>query len=477
MNFIGRKTELSALRGLLQNRSASLVIMKGRRRIGKSRLIKEFGKAFTYYEFSGVPPSAKTTAQLQRNIFSKKLENYCGLPGLKADDWSDLFTILAKQTQQGRCVILLDEISWMASKDPSFLGKLKNAWDLEFTNNPELILVLCGSVSSWIEKNIINSTGFVGRPSLYLTLEELPLPDCNQFWDKYGEGVSPYEKLKLLSVIGGVPRYLELIHPQESTEDNIKRLCFSPYGALADEFDHIFTDIFSKNSIRYRDIVEQVSNGVASQEQLAKALHLTRSGDLTSMLNDLVLGGFLARDYTWHIKTGKLSKLSFYRLKDNYVRFYLKYIAPNKEQIRKGLFVMKSLYGLPGWETIMGLQFENLVVNNHHTLVRALGINSEDIIFANPFFQTKTAVHPGCQVDYLIQMRFNTVYLCEMKFSQFEIGPEVVTQVKEKINRLVLPRHVSYRPVLIHVNGVRKDVEHSGFFSHIIDFGELLVAH
>jgi AAA+ ATPase superfamily predicted ATPase len=474
MNFIGRKEELTILRGLLAKRSTSLVIMKGRRRIGKSRLIKEFGKEFEYYEFSGTPPTAQTTAQSERDIFAKQLKKHFKLSHLQTEDWSDLFTELAKKTKTRRVVILFDEISWLGSKDPMFLGKLKNAWDMEFKNNPKLILILCGSVSAWIEKNIINSTGFVGRPSLYINLEELTLPDCNRFWDKYGEGVSAYEKLKMLSVMGGVPRYLELMNPQKSAEENIKQLCFMKHSPLLDEFDHIFTDIFSKNSVRYKDILEQLTQGIADQEQLAKALKLSRSGDLSDQLNDLVLAGFLARDYTWHIKTGEVSKLSAYRLKDNYVRFYLKYIAPNKEKIRKGLFTLKSLSGLPGWDSIIGLQFENLVLNNHHTLIRALGIPPEDVVFANPFFQRKTAVQAGCQIDYLIQTRFHNVYICEIKFSQFEMGPEVIRQVKEKIKRLVLPRHVSYRPVLIHVNGVRQDVEDSGFFSNLVDFRNLL---
>lgn len=474
MEFIGRQKELSTLKGLFNNRAASLVVIKGRRRIGKSRLAQEFGKSCTYYEFSGITPEPNTTARNQRSVFARRLEKYFDLPKLQADDWSDLFTLLAKNCQNGRVVILFDEISWMGTKDPTFLGKLKNAWDLEFSKNSQLVLILCGSVSSWIEKNIINSTGFVGRPSLYLTLEELQLSDCNHFWDKQGKGVSTYEKLKVLSVMGGVPRYLELIHPNETAEDNIRRLCFSPHGPLFDEFNHIFTDIFSKKTVRYQDIISQLIYSSADQEQISKTLNLTRSGELTSQLNELVIAGFLSRDFTWHLKTGDISKLSTYRLKDNYVRFYLRYIASQKEQIRRDLFAMKSLSALPGWEAIMGLQFENLVINNYHSLVEIMEIPYSDIVFANPFFQRKTSAMSGCQIDYLIQTRFQNVYLCEIKFSQHPIGLEIIDQMKEKIKRLVLPRHYSYRPVLIHVNGVRNEVIDSGFFSHIIDFGEFL---
>ncbi|MFT3742167.1 MAG: hypothetical protein QM752_05790 [Gammaproteobacteria bacterium] len=207
---------------------------------------------------------------------------------------------------------------------------------------------------------------------------------------------------------------------------------------------------------------------------LAKKINLPRAGELSQYLNDLVLSGFVHRDFTWLLKTGKVSKLSRYRLKDNYVRFYLKYILPNKAKIEKKNFHLKSLTALPGWDAIMGLQFENLVLNNHQTIVQLLGINPQDLVFDNPFFQRKTTRAPGCQIDYLIQTRFHTVYVCEIKFSRFEITPEVIQEVKDKLKALQLPRHFSYRPVLIHVNGVREDVVDSGFFSEIIDFSALL---
>ncbi len=108
--------------------------------------------------------------------------------------------MLAKQCAHGRVVITLDEISWMADDDPTFLGKLKSVWDLHFSNNNELILILCGSVSSWIDKEILSSTGYLGRPSLHMTIKELPMPDCNKFWGNTRNNISSYEKFKILSL-------------------------------------------------------------------------------------------------------------------------------------------------------------------------------------------------------------------------------------------------------------------------------------
>ena len=230
--FVGRKRELLALQSLLKKKVASLVVVRGRRRIGKSRLIEEFGKSAKFYEFSGLPPTKKTTAKKQRMEFLRQFSEQFGYSGLELQDWGDILSLLAKETATGRVIILLDEISWMGSKDALFLGKLKVAWDLYFKKNPHLILVLCGSVSSWIEKNILSHTGFVGRISLSMLVEPLPIPDCQELLKRLGCQYSPYELFKLLGVTGGIPRYLEEIEKGLSVEENIKRICFRPEGFL-----------------------------------------------------------------------------------------------------------------------------------------------------------------------------------------------------------------------------------------------------
>lgn len=416
------------------------------------------------------------TPQNQRDEFMRQMREQMDLPAWIISDWGDIFTLLAKQTAEGQVVILLDEISWMGSEDPTFLGKLKNAWDLAFSKNPNLMLIVCGSVSSWIEKNIISSTAFLGRPSLYMTVEELPLEDCNQFWGHYRHRISAYEKLKTLSITGGVPRYLEMIDPKLSAEENIKEMCFLPDSLLVNEFERIFSDVFGMRSRIYRDIITFLAQGSADQESVFKQFHKEKTGAFSEYLHDLVLAGFLSRDYTWNIKTTKMSKLSQYRLKDNYTRFYLKCIQKHKASIEKNAFEFQSLGALNGWDQIIALQFENLIINNQKKIVNILNIPPEEIVFYNPYFQRPTRLYKGCQIDLLIQTKFNSLYICEIKFWKNKIGLSIIEEVKEKIDRLQIPRHFSYRPVLIHVNGVSEDVVDSGFFSSIIDFGQLLDA-
>lgn len=472
--FIGRKQELETLRRLLTKNVASLVVIQGRRRIGKSRLIQEFAKNYKFYQFSGLPITKNTTEQAQRDEFARQLARQTEFPEIYADDWSKLFILLFEKINQGRCIVLFDEISWMGSKDPDFLGKLKNAWDIYFKQNPELMLVLCGSVSSWIEQNILSNTGFVGRISYRLTLDELPLEDCSHFWLNKGSYVSAYEKFKILSVTGGVPRYLEEIRPELSAEENIKDLCFIKGGILVNEFNDIFSDLFSTRSSTYKKIVQALSNGSQDIKGICNILNIRQTGFISEYLEDLVKSGFITRDYTWHIESGEVSKLSYFRLSDNYLRFYLKYIDKNYLRIENNEFAFKSLGSLPSWEGIMGLQFENLVLKNRKYIKTSLGVLPEEVISDNPFFQKTTSRYSGCQIDYLIQTKFGGLYICEVKFSKHPIMPTIIKEVKAKLDKLHYPKGFSCRPILIHVNGVHDDVVDSGFFASIIDFTQLL---
>ncbi len=467
--FYGRISELGRLRALTKKQTSSLVVIKGRRRIGKSRLILEFGKNLRTLVFTGLPPAEGTTAGTQREYFVKQLERLFGIRGLRSDDWDDIFWNLSQATASGEVLIVFDEINWMGSSDSTFLGKLKSAWDLYFKENPKLLLILSGSVSSWIEKNILNSTGFMGRVSLELTLDELPLSVCNLFWRSKAKWVSAFEKFKILSVTGGVPRYLEEIDPDLSAEENIYQLAFLNGGLLVEEFDRIFSDLFSARYAVYKKILERLAVGSATLEQICEAIRLKKGGVISGYIDDLVETGYIAKDQVWNIQSNRNSSLCKFRLRDNYLRFYLKYIEPQKSQILKGRAVIPV-----GWSAIMGIQFENLILNNATLLFPLIGLDPKEIVNDGPYFQRASKAHLGCQIDYLIHGKFNTLYVCEIKFSKTPIGVSVIQEVQQKIEDLARPKNFSFRPVLIHVNGVTDGVVESEFFSNIIDFGTLM---
>ena len=183
--FIGREDEIKKLRELknsFQPRGlGQLVVIKGRRRIGKSRLAEEFAKGQKFISFSGISPASNTTIQEQLDVFANQYCDNFQLQPLRFSDWTHALSHLATQVTDEPTVILFDEISWMGSKDHNFIAKLKAWWDLKLQNMPNVTLIFCGSISTWIEENIINSTSFFGRISLTIDLQPLSLPECAQF--------------------------------------------------------------------------------------------------------------------------------------------------------------------------------------------------------------------------------------------------------------------------------------------------------
>lgn len=467
--FVGRDHELSLLQEFQERQTAGLIVCRGRRRIGKSTLIEEFGKGKRFFEFYGLAPREGLTGQDQLRHFGELMGLAFSLPAMHFQNWNDALGTLAGLTAEGEVLILLDEISWLASKDKDFAGKLKGIWDTQFKKNNQLLLVLCGSVTSWIDENILNDKGFLGRISLTLTLDELSMHHANMFWGD--SQVSNAEKFRVLSVTGAVPRYLEEVQPGQTAEQNIKRMCFSPEGLLFTEFDKIFKDIFDRRSASFKRIVEALSGPALEPGELCKVLGVNPTGGLSEKLDILIASGMIARDYSWSL-SGRRTCLSKYRIRDNYLRFYLRYIGPQKEKIEQGLFRGVHLENLTHWQTLMGLQFENLILNNVNTVIEHLKIAPESIISAAPFFQHKTKRHDACQIDLLIHTR-SSVYICEIKF-RASVELSVINEVKQKIKRLAGTRGLSIRPVLIYQGVLAPGIKASDFFSQLISAGDFL---
>lgn len=472
--FVGRDAELQRLIELSKKKTASLVVITGRRRIGKSTLAEKFGESYdNFFEFQGLAPANNISKEEQLKNFALQLKTSFDIPVPVLSDWADAFHYLASLTKSGKTLIFLDEISWMASGSPDFPGKLKVAWDTKFKKNKNIMIILCGSVSSWIDKNILNDTDFVGRISLEITLEELNLSECNEFWGSKKDYISSVEKLKILSVTGGVPKYLEEIDNKKTAEENIYNLCFRKGGMLVNEFDKIFNETFNKRAAIYQSILNILKDRKSTVQEIAEQLQKKQNGDISEYLYELDLSGFIKREYIYTYD-GKKSRLSKYRIKDNYVRFYLKYIEPVKDKINSGLFEYNSLNSLSNWPVIAGFQFENLVLNNLPDVLERLNIKLASVVSASPFFQNATTNTKGaCQIDLLIHTKFDTLYVCEIKF-QKRIEGNVITELKEKIKVLKKPKNVSVRPVLIYAGELSEEVSFSGYFDKMVSVSELI---
>src|SRR5580658_2124123 len=471
--FIGRERESEEFRQFLRKKTASLIVCQGRRRIGKSTFFRHCAKEADHFlVFEGLPPRDKIGRRDQLAVFAERLAVQTKAPKVTLESWPQAFQLLSSVLpSSGSVVLLLDEISWMAMGDSDFPGHVKAAWDNQFSQHTRLILVLCGSVSSWIQANILNNTGFAGRCSWNLHLPPLALPACNIFWR--GKKVAASEKLKVLSVTGGVPKYLEEVDPSQTAEQNIERLCFRPGGILFNEFGQIFHDIFSRRAETYRDIVATLIEGAKSVSEISHALKQKRGGSLNAAIEDLELAGFLRKEVSFNPATGNnLSRTIRYRIRDNYLRFYLKYIEPSAEQVLKGLYRKTPLEAFQAWDTVVGLQFENLVLENLEALLAKIGLAQVPVLNTGPYFQSKTQVSPGCQIDLLIRTK-QSVYVFETKFRR-KIDLSVIAEVKKKIEALKLDRSLSVRSGLIYQGELDPEIERSDFFDHLVSFERLL---
>ncbi len=471
--FVGRETERTEFQQLFRKKIASLVVCEGRRRIGKSTFVRECARdADHFLSFEGLPPRPNIGRKEQLDIFAQRLADQTKAPKVALESWPQAFQLLASLLPAtGWTVLLLDEISWMAMGDPDFAGHLKVAWDNLFSRRARLVLVLCGSVTSWIQDNILNQTGFVGRCSWQFRLPPLSLPSCNLFWR--GKEISAPEKLKVLSVTGGVPRYIEEVDLAQSAEQNIKRLCFHPGGLLFREFDQIFHDIFSRRADAYRKVATALAEGPKTVSEISTALGQERGGTLSAVAEDLVAAGFVSRDASFDPVTGRTYPYGVrYRLSDNYLRFYLRCVEPVRAAVEKGLFKQTSLDSLPGWDSLMGLQFENLVLGNLATVFGKIGLANVPILNAGPYCRRPTHPQKGCQIDLLIRTR-QSLYVLEVKFRR-QIDKAILSEVRQKVERLKVPRSLSVRTGLIFQGELHPEIEPSDYFDFLIPFENLL---
>jgi AAA+ ATPase superfamily predicted ATPase len=471
--FIGRKAELKRLEALYKKKSSSLAVVNGRRRIGKSRLISEFARKHAkqkLWSFAGLAPQNDLASQEQRDHFARQLALILKLPPMTFLDWSDAFEHLSLHIKPGD-IILFDEISWMGAKDSTFIPKLKAWWDKQTVH---MLLVFCGSVSTWIEENILKSTAFFGRINLSLTLEPLSIPESAEFLRKIGMKLSAYDTYKLLGIVGGVPWYLEQFNPEITAEENIKQLAFEKNGLLVLEFDRIFHDLFDSKGTTYKKILDTLKDGTKTLAEIRESINFPHSGTLSQMMEHLTVAGFVNKQALWSFKTAKPLKQSLYRISDPYMRFYLKMIEPNLSKIAVDAFQDIYLQTLPGFETHLGLQLEYLLLQNRSLLLKALGVQGVDIVADGSYRQTHTTTQKGCQIDYLLQTATKNLFICEFKFRKREIGSNIIGEIQDKISTLKVPRGFATVAVLFHLSGVTNSVAISSCFYRIVDIVDFL---
>ncbi len=476
--FFGREGELAQLDSLWAKRGPSLVTCRGRRRIGKSTLIEEFARrsGARFVKLEGLRPKPGMTESDQLSFFAAKLAAQTGCEKTPPSDWYSAFIRLDHELRDdGRTVVLMDEISWMAQYSLTFPEILKNAWDDLFKKHTQLVFVLCGSVSSWIRDEIVENRAYVGRRSLDMVVRELPPTECMKFWGRKAARIDPREIIDVLSVTGGVPRYLEEISPSLSALENIKRLCFMPKSVLREDFDDMFNDVITEQPKFSARVLRTFIDGAKTATEVAAALEIAKGGDVSAVIENLVEAGFLSEAGRINPETGRELRERRFRLRDNYARFYLKCIEPHKSVIDDGAFTFVSLDELDGYDSVMGLAFENLVVNNYRQLLPFLHLDGTIIISAGAYARRAgkgSRGRVGCQIDLLIQTR-RTICAVEVKRMR-EIGREVIAEVDKKVRSIKRPDGVSIRTALVYDGHLAPVVRADGYFDAVVPFSQML---
>jgi len=471
--FFGREDILSNLDSLWGKHTASLVTCRGRRRIGKSTLVEHFAKRSEsrFIKIEGARPERGWKNANELRTFSEQLKLQTDDDGRMPSDWLEAFRRLSDQIRDERTVVLLDEVSWLAYYDDMFAATLKIAWDNLFKKHARLVLVVCGSVSTWIKENILDNKAYYGRRSMDVVVPELPIRECVKFWrDRVGR-VATREIIDVLSVTGGVPRYLEEINPAQTADENLKRIAFSPDSILRTDFDEMFSDVITRQPKFVAKALDALVDQPMTVSELAKKVGVGKGGHVSDALLQLMESGLVSQDAARNPETGADIRARRFRVSDNYVRFYLKCIRPAARTIDDGSFAFSSLRQLDGWNALAGLAFEALVVGHYRELLPHLHMGDSLIYSAAPYRKAGKRKGEGLQIDLLLQTR-RSLCVVEVKRRR-TISAGIVDEVAQKVSRLKRPPDSTVRTALVYEGCLSPTVLADGFFDAAVSFSAL----
>ena len=460
MPFIGRTDELQNLENLYGNRQANLIVIYGRRRVGKSTLIEKFIAKKTNLAFEGLE---KTSTKNQIKQFTNELSLQINEPLLKHasfQDWTAIFEYLTKyfESLKEKCILFLDEFQWLAVNQSKLVSLVKYYWDKHWSKQ-KVMLILCGSVSSYMIKRVICSKALYGRINWELCLQPL---QPNEIFQMLDGKRSQDEALLYAMIVGGIPKYLKEINSNQSFDQNMNKLFFSTNGIFVNEYHRIFFSQFKEHKT-YEAIVHSLRNNPLSLDDIAKAIKFTSGGGLKLYLENLEKSSFIT-SYVPYNKSVN-SKLIRYKLTDEYIRFYCKYIEPHIKLINtnpsKNLF---SRLVKPVWQSWLGFAFENFCLKNAFYLTEIMGF-SDQVLNWGPLFHQKDK---GFQIDLVYVRQDNVITVCELKYSSTPIGVDIIREMDRKCSLITIPHGFTLEKALISRFGADASLTSLGYFNHII---------
>lgn len=469
--IVGRKQEQQMLDNAYNDSYSHFVVVYGRRRIGKTFLIREKFEDKIIFQHTGI---YQGTLQEQLKSFDYSLEEYGYSFKKKSECWIDAFEKLKKFIKENtikRKVIFLDELSWMDTPKSDFLKALENFWNGFASLRKDIILVVCSSSTSWVINKVIhNKGGLYNRVTENIHLESFSLSECEDMLRTKGINLSRTQILELYMVFGGVPFYWNYIERGLSVPQNIDKLLFKKNSLLKDEFNYLYASIFKKPD-EYIRIVEALSGKKIgmSREEIISSTGIINSGALTTKLEELEACGFIRKYYAFGMK----KKNAIYQLIDNYTLFYYHFI---KDGVRDEYF-WENQINTPSINTWMGLSFEMVCLEHINQIKKVLGISGvlTEINSWHCLANAKEGIK-GSQIDLLIVRKDNVINLCEMKYSSsdYVLNKEFDRNLKNKINDLqkVTKTKAAIFPTLVTTYGIANN-EYSTTIQNVIVLDDL----
>ena len=451
--IVGRNNEIARIEQYYNSGKAEFIAVYGRRRIGKTFLIRQYFRNQFAFDMTGVMEGSKAE---QMTAFHTALKTY-GYKGRKNQNWIDAFYALrelleAKIEQGKRCVIFIDELPCLDTPKAGFVNALGHFWNNWANWQSEIMLIVCGSATSWMVRNVIdNHGGLHDRITHEIHLHPFTLAETEEYFAKNGFAWNRLSILRSYMAIGGVPYYMSLFERTDSPATGLDRLFFGGNAELRKEYRRLFSSLF-KNPQPYLEIISLLakhSKGL-TREEISCELKISNNGRLGDMLSDLVYCDFL-RKYNVREKRIKTNS-ALYQLVDFYTIFYNTFARKN---IVEENFWTRNV-NTPEVSAWYGLAFER-VCKSHIAQVKAsLGIASVSSEFYS--WQVKK-VDGGAQVDIIIDRADNTINLCEVKYSEdlYSLDKEEFMKIQNRINMFkeVTATRSSVIPTMITTFGLR----------------------
>lgn len=458
--IIGRKEEQRELHRLYESEEAELVVVYGRRRVGKTFLVNQtFSQAGFAFKVTGL---YKERMARQLENFVLALREYSGteswvMPKTWMEAFGQLKQYLKGKLPEGRQVLFFDELPWMDTKGSRFLSAFEWFWNSWGSSQENLMLIICGSATNWIINKLFKQKGgLYNRANSKMYLKPFTLLETEQYLKKQGIEMERYDIAQAYMIMGGIPYYLKQLEPGRTLADNIDNCFFKKNGKLWDEFDNLYETLFDQSDY-YLRIVEALSSKRVglTREELIVLSRLPDNGLTSKALKDLVNCGFV-RSCQYY---GRKAKTQTFQLADYYTSFYLRFV---KDNYGHDEHFWTHLLDNPKKNSWLGYSFEQLIKDHIDQVKRALGIGSV-LTQQSSWFITQRDLDSedihGAQIDLVIDRRDKAINVCEVKFygGEFTIDKAYSLTLRNKIAafKFVARTRKAIVPTMITTFGVK----------------------